>query len=537
MEAESQGSKKVPHETHNINGLPDFDKSLTTRSMCTVATISIAGCCLACFIASAIIFGLRTQILLYRSTVTIHTAEGLSFMINLVLTQCLESSGYVHAISLRWALFKEERLRFNTNLRLFTSSRRLGPNKWYINMISAGLQILSYTSTSMIFVFNTYPGDPYAYINPVALFALGLSLLGQLAIAVWCLHSTASSIPTWGSNALNTALASLHSNLQRRPGRCMLSVDQGSLSRVPTLPRKRQSCMLKNTPTIRWILGFIWSWVGLVAIWIVVVILFGKRYHDPDTTWHFMLDWNVDKGADNVNDLNDVTLGMDISDSVTPLQQLVLGILFVFAVQGLQTMSLHCTELLVNMWRDESVWRASYVQKHNRRKHFEKPSGARLKTGIISSAVFSGPYMILFVMKALLHWLLGQSLSPSVYVIPISDKDLPTFVTNSPEVTGLAFSQLGFEMLYFRLIIYTITGIVFGLFTTILALWQPTGPQPVTWGHLQTLADLIDDWTVDEDGNLWWGDKGMNDEGIRHAGTSSKKTNLGEIVMTENYEG
>jgi len=54
---------------------------------------------------------------------------------------------------------------------------------------------------------------------------------------------------------------------------------------------------------------------------------------------------------------------------------------------------------------------------------------------------------------------------------------------------------------------------------------------------LQTLADLIDDWTMDEDGDLWWGDKGSNHEGIRHAGTSAKKIDLGGIHIDAFYEG
>jgi hypothetical protein len=101
----------------------------------------------------------------------------------------------------------------------------------------------------------------------------------------------------------------------------------------------------------------------------------------------------------------------------------------------------------------------------------------------------------------------------------------------------LEFSTVTFEMLYFRLIIYTVVATIFCLFATAVALWRPTGPQPVTWGHLQTLADLIDDWTVNRDGRLWWGDKGFNFEGIRHAGTSSEKINLGEIVISRLYKG
>lgn len=45
---------------------------------------------------------------------------------------------------------------------------------------------------------------------------------------------------------------------------------------------------------------------------------------------------------------------------------------------------------------------------------------------------------------------------------------------------------------------------------------RPKGPQPATYGHIQTLADLIDDWSE----TIYWGDKGViSGLDIRHAGT------------------
>lgn len=37
---------------------------------------------------------------------------------------------------------------------------------------------------------------------------------------------------------------------------------------------------------------------------------------------------------------------------------LIVSLLFVCAIQGLQTLGLHCTELIVNIFRDEDAWRA-----------------------------------------------------------------------------------------------------------------------------------------------------------------------------------
>ncbi|KAN0087225.1 hypothetical protein V8E54_000913 [Elaphomyces granulatus] len=534
MKVEAQDDDEGVLESYDNNALSDFERSLGTRRVCVAAVILTALCSLASFITSIVFFRAPTQFFLYRSTVTTHVAELVSFAINLGLTLCLESSGYIHATSLRWTLFEEERLRFNTNIRLFTGSRRPGPNKWYINLFSAASQILSYAATSLTLLDNGYPGDPYAYINPYALFALGLALLGQVAIAIWCLRSTALSVPSWSSNPLNTTLAALHFRLRRRAGRCMLSVGQDSLNSMPSLPRDQQRCLLKATPTIGKILGFIWSLAALAAIWATTIIMLSKG--GESSSWNFNLDWNVDKGAEGSDDLNDIGLSMgDGFADTSPSVQLVLGIFFVFAVQGLQTTGLHCTELLVNMWRDEGAWRAAYVEDH--KGCMKKQGGARLKTGFISSAIFSAPYMFLFLMKALLHWLLGQSVSPSLYIVPISTDELLAFTTNSTEISGFQFEQFGFVMIYPRLIVYTIVAIIFGIFTTALALSRPNGPQPVTWGHLQTLADLIDDWTVDEDGDLWWGDKGSNHEGIRHAGTSAKKADLTEINLNAFYQG
>jgi hypothetical protein len=65
---------------------------------------------------------------------------------------------------------------------------------------------------------------------------------------------------------------------------------------------------------------------------------------------------------------------------------------------------------------------------------------------------------------------------------------------------------------------------------------KPKGPQPATYGHIQTLADVVDDWTLNENGRFWWGDKGCI-EGVRHAGMSSRRNDLGAIQMSALYAG
>ncbi|KAK3174149.1 hypothetical protein OEA41_001393 [Lepraria neglecta] len=58
-----------------------------------------------------------------------------------------------------------------------------------------------------------------------------------------------------------------------------------------------------------------------------------------------------------------------------------------------------------------------------------------------------------------------------------------------------------------------------------------TNVVPAAWGHLQTLADLIDDWGDGQVEKLYWGDKGQNSDGTRHAGTSNDVMAVGEIYL------
>jgi hypothetical protein len=54
---------------------------------------------------------------------------------------------------------------------------------------------------------------------------------------------------------------------------------------------------------------------------------------------------------------------------------------------------------------------------------------------------------------------------------------------------------------------------IFASFFTLIARFRPRGPQPAAYGHLQTLANLVDEWSP----VMWWGHK---EDGIPycHAG-------------------
>lgn len=50
---------------------------------------------------------------------------------------------------------------------------------------------------------------------------------------------------------------------------------------------------------------------------------------------------------------------------------------------------------------------------------------------------------------------------------------------------------------------YSVALSVFTLTLTVIVLWRPKGPQPAAYGHVQTLANVIDEWSA----TMWWGHK------------------------------
>jgi hypothetical protein len=204
-----------------------------------------------------------------------------------------------------------------------------------------------------------------------------------------------------------------------------------------------------------------------------------------------------------------ISMNMQSSPNRSFAVQIILGILFTCAIQCTQTIGLHCIELIVNMSRDEATWRQAYLRSR----------GASLASHGFVEASSSLPNLVLFSSKAILHWLLGQCLMVSFIY------------------SGSSQGNYSFDMVYMRVFIYGCIVTVLAIFTTYLVVRRPHGPQPAAWGHFQTLADLIDDWSLDPVGRLWWGDKGVSDDGIRHAGTSMRREELGDIMMDAVYAG
>ena len=468
--------------------LPDFDKALDTRNIC------IAGLVFSWLLSTAFLFfgvvGLAPRHLGFKFSVPRHTAsilaETLPLAVNILITACINCLGYIHTASLRWSLHRENRLRFNSNLRLFTGARNGGPNSRVANAFSAFCHVLCYAGGSQILVSGR--------INPMSLVFIGFGLAGEAFLSTWCLLSSNGKILTWSSNPLNTALVCLHNGMSHHPRRCMVPASSQVPEKGPSAvaPSLRQPTARSVHTDVRYITRLLWCLAFLVICWAVTILTIKIRY---TPVWEWPLTWRWSE--------EDTTL--TIGDADWPHQLRNLGaLLLIAAIQAFLTLGLHCAELIVNTIRDEQIWRSA-----------SSPGpGISLGSNSVKAAFSSWESIALFLVKPITHWLFG----------------LGMLYQMSRDSDSLAFRCLP---------LFTLGGCAFvvAVCTTWMVRISPVGPQPATWGHVETLADLVDDWGMGHQGKLFWGDKGVGTNGSRHAGTSDLQVLIGMIRMDYLYSG
>jgi len=362
------------------------------------------------------------------------------------------------------------------------------------------------------------------WINFIPIGLLGVGLMAQAGLASWCvLTEKTNHIPTWSSNPLNNTLALIQiTDTRHIEGRCMMSVHQRNLKTQRSRPQKQQGSLYAVRRSIRYVILFVWSMVVLSIIGfitLVVVIQHGINSENPHSwsltpVWDPMftegLDWAPEWSSGGYN-FAFISM-MNVPYFLTP----VCSILLVCVFQGAQMLVLHCAELVVNISRDESTWRAASRPLEASQNAKSKSQGAKLIVSPLISVVSNWMTVLLFLFKTLLHWLMGQCVQ-----------------LNSEEYTAF----VAYVVPYVRVFVFVMTLVALAVFVTYLAFRSVDGPQPAAWGHLQTLADLIDDWKTDANGTLYWGDKGISKCGIRHAGTSDSIDQLGKIDMEAEYQG
>jgi len=296
-------------------------------------------------------------------------------------------------------------------------------------------------------------------------------MLGQATVATLCLPRLLK-VPTWSSDPLEiTAACISRGSLHRRPGRCMRSVYDLDKPTQPVSPSRRQPPAILVHRGIRSVFWWMWGTVALSMIFGGTLLGITNVSLDMEGVDQQRGSWSFFPGSDS-------TVGSSeakppyysiawIFDSSFNFSSFCTAFTIIGTIQAVVTLSLHCAELVVNRVRGEILWRSASKGGH-------RPSNA------LKSMLSSFPALALFTFKPVIHWL--YSLAISVYFSEGINMRIPQIFYLGVGATFLA------------------------IFTTACAFWSPKGPQPAAFGHLQTLADLVDVWPqVGE--SMFWGQK------------------------------
>ncbi|KZP21082.1 hypothetical protein FIBSPDRAFT_826226 [Athelia psychrophila] len=284
---------------------------------------------------------------------------------------------------------------------------------------------------------------------------LGTTILLQATIAAYSIFGV--KVLTWSSSPFDTTMALLRNGLiTRRTGRSMHTVVDKDDALPPT--RRQQPTAWQSHPVV---------WKVIIGLWLLcfACIVWGG--------WVYAA-WLI--------------VPSDGTTSNGDTYATALGPWSLFPINGALTFGLHCAELNVNIIRDEWQWRRATTS-----------SGMEMSRNPLVSVLGSWPNALLLAAKPTLHWLFGIAMNARGTADPEQPSLLTIKIVNRPiQIWNLAVAL-----------------IIVATFMTFLAFYRPRGLQPATFGHIQTLADVIDVWEP----RIWWGYKVTNGS-TGHAGTS-----------------
>jgi hypothetical protein len=455
-----------------------------------------------------------------------------SLLLNIGLTSIFDAMSLISLTTLRWTLFYEGRLYFNSNSRLLTSSRSFGPCHWTMNIVSTIVLVVGYGATAVlttdIYVVgmlddmghlndDLMTGPQYALdFNAWGLVGLGWALLLQAGLCIWCLIAGRKIVKSWSSNPLGTTRAYVCVEIESPTGTAsnppsalqssFAASDvewQSSTSSNRTLhsrsaseahtfgrPRERQPTAGSCVPQTRSFANFVWIILGMVSIWVLVVGIIAHR--NRTATREYVLS--------TVHRTNILAFWQTYGQVSIPYfggdayikRRDWLGLLIQSFAFSLIFLALHCVELLTEVIRDESTWRRATTV------------GADPDTGSTVQRMRSWPSWVLFAFKCITPWVFSYAFTANLY----------------------AYMNL------LPLCALTLVLLLLALFSEYLIRHKFKGPQPAAYGNIRKLAAFVDEW---EHEKLFWGDKGKFSEGVRKCGTAGRR--LAEVDMGVLYHG
>ncbi|KAI0089878.1 hypothetical protein BDY19DRAFT_992829 [Irpex rosettiformis] len=373
------------------------------------------------------------------------------------------------------------------------------------------LLILSYAAVShtILEVSTTGESDDdsvFVAVLGVPLIVLGVCIILKCFIVLVGFKRT--TILTWSPSPLSNTFAAITAGqVARREGLCMYNIldvirveNSPGTSFPPKKPSAVQPSAWRTRRGIRRTVIALWVLVVACGVWGgIIVAVWGNTSLKEVTPG--LESWSIVPNSRS----NAVKIPLVFNSALNWFTCFCVLVV----VQGSLTLALHCCELIVNVLRDEAIWRKATTK------------GGTKSSDVLRSFGSFWPSIALLMGKAVLQWLFGFCLSLEGSLILGAGCELASNDATNPcgNIVALPIVMRSIQIWYLT--------IALGLFSTVmtfLATYQPRGPQPAAYGHTQTLANLIDDWSPSM--TMWWGHKdggGYEKDGeyIFHAGTNS----------------
>ncbi|KAF2098211.1 hypothetical protein NA57DRAFT_77004 [Rhizodiscina lignyota] len=484
----------------------------------------------------------------HRALQVSHAAAILiGLLLNYALTAVFDCMGRVHSTALRWSLWEEGRLRFNSNPRLFAVSHSHAPNKWYTNVISAASLVFAYgslallTTTIQVLGFSEgkddissapYDGPEYGIdISGMALLVVGCAIFIQFMISMWSLLANPKLVKTWSSNPLVALRSSGQSpagcaGLANKSQCGILSRSWTQISRTirlekpgatypaqaatflsdvsvstqhssssaktfKTLSSKPGQTLIrpnKRQPSARDVVAAVRRinialWLLFSLSAIFVIIVAVASAIKGQAEESYVQIWST-TGANLAGYWAWFgQIWFKFADLTVSEKRELLGIFIQSCFQAPLVLGLHYCELLTNVLRDERAWRRA-----------SRNNGTKVDPNWCMETLLDWPALLLFAFKGLVQWIFAYALSVN-YVVVV---DLLPLIVLTFLLFVLAAAAEG------------------------MARYHPKGAQPSTYGDLQLLAQLIEDMNCEK---IYWGDKGWMYGDVRITGTASSPLN------------
>ena len=464
----------------------------------------------------------------------------ITILFNVAITAGMDSMGVIQAVTLRWALIADGRLRFLSNPRWFSSASSHLPNHWTLKLPSALFQALAYGAISCIISSRTFiavdtakPRSEWPIYSAIdfsgtPILFLGGSLAIQAFIAIACLLCKPSQVRTWSSNPLMNVIAAreYHEEGSCRQKDCdicaIINVQELKLRLSPTtshpdpatdqhnssvVAKPEANTTTKTTteakaklpsafnrvPSVRYTLYAIWASVLLCAFWTGATALHTSRLHmtlkspnGQNVTVNYLSAAAVKRlgGATDADSYWSAWGVMMLQYSIPEWvdQGEWLPVLIQSAAQLLPSLVLHAAEHILDVVRDEWVWRdagrlaageenaigrsgwlGGFKSRLAGVRARVKGVGAPVDPPLVIGWLADWPHLVFLLFKAVAQWVFGNAFRVNIAVFMVL---LPTIV----------FSAM-----------MLLTAIV----VTWLALWKPKGVQPATYGELARTIELM----------------------------------------------